>query len=342
MSDKASVSDDRGLRVEGRVPLIPALAEQIDEAPELMSALATEFAPMAAGLATQQAYWLAINAWFTDRLTGPVLAGAVTIEGLRRDAWAIFASSYWGAVESQKNWGVPASMSRLGFKMEPPFTELQRGVADSLALRIAALRAGDDECLRLVRSLMQDGAGMGMVRSLGYNAGMVVVLTEEPPLGERSPQRKAMQSPVRINARDFLRVDYDLPIPQYLRDWRLRFENAVLADSDAYEEILTGGPDGTDLRAIWAEAVPFGHVTRGGGAADAWTDDYYDDAVHWTAVVNFGLEALNLAAMVAVIARDPEVAKLAVMTNFLHDSMGSGWLMGFQDVGGHLPTITDA
>jgi hypothetical protein len=57
-------------------------------------------------------------------------------------------------------------------------------------------------------------------------------------------------------------------------------------------------------------------------------------------VVNFGLEAVSLAAFVAVINQDAEAARYAVMGNVLFAGMASGWLMGMLDTGGKLPTIT--
>jgi hypothetical protein len=74
------------VRVRGSVPLLPNLAKVMPEAPVLMDALATEFAPIAAQLATQQSYWVAINGWITDRLSGPIMEGKVDAKSLGEQA----------------------------------------------------------------------------------------------------------------------------------------------------------------------------------------------------------------------------------------------------------------
>src|ERR1700749_2402232 len=83
------------LRVKGSVPLLPSLTKVMPAAPALMDALASEFAPIAAQLATQQAYWVAINGWITDRLSGPMMEGKVSADSVGEQAWAVVASAYW-------------------------------------------------------------------------------------------------------------------------------------------------------------------------------------------------------------------------------------------------------
>jgi hypothetical protein len=342
MNDHDQLRAAAKLRVKGSAPLVPALAEAIDEAPALMDALATEFAPIAAQLATQQSYWIAINGWITDRLSGPIMEGEVGVESLGEQAWAAYASACWGGMELRENWGMPPAMDRLGIKIAPPFAEPQQTIADNIALRVAALKAGPERCLGILPALMHDDGGMGAIWSTAYNAGCQVVKTEDAPVGQRRPHRTPRPSAVRINARDFMRVDYDLPTPHYLKVWRSAFERAVTANPEAYEKAIVGEAGQTDLRAIWARGVGFGNTTWGQGANDMWTDAYFDDVLHWSTVVNFGLEAVSLAAFVAVINQDAEAARRAVMGNALYVGMPSGWLVGMLDTGGKLPTVAAA
>ena len=61
------------LRVDGAMPMLPPLSEVMPASSELMNRLASEFAPTAAKLATQQSYWIAFNAWITDHLSAAIM-----------------------------------------------------------------------------------------------------------------------------------------------------------------------------------------------------------------------------------------------------------------------------
>ena len=91
----------------GAPPLLPDLAAVMPAAPALMDHLVTEFAPTAATLSTPQAYWAGLNGWMTDRLSGPIMEGKVTADEIGAQAWAVYASSYWGALELREYWGMP-------------------------------------------------------------------------------------------------------------------------------------------------------------------------------------------------------------------------------------------
>jgi hypothetical protein len=49
----------------GSPPLMPELAAVMPAGTALMDQLVTQFAPIAAALSTQQAYWIAFNGWLT-------------------------------------------------------------------------------------------------------------------------------------------------------------------------------------------------------------------------------------------------------------------------------------
>jgi hypothetical protein len=223
--------------------------------------------------------------------------------------------------------------------MTPPFAQVQQGIVHNLGQRMVALAGGGDHSLQILPALMRDDSTAGTVHSMAYNAGVQVVKTEDPPVGQRRPHRAPKPGAVRINARDFMRVDYDLPTPQYLKVWRSAFDRAVTANPPAYERAIVGEPGQTDLRDIWKRAVAFGNTTWGGDANDKWTQSYFDETVHWSSALNFGLEAVGLAAFVAVINQDAEAAKRAVMGNALYVGATPGWLLGLLDTGGKLPTV---
>jgi hypothetical protein len=147
---------------------------------------------------------------------------------------------------------------------------------------------------------------------------------------------------VRINGRDFLRVDYDRPAPNYLNVWRSAFERAVTAHPDTYENLLAGSDGEASLRDIWQNAVAFGNLTWGGDAQDNWTDAYWEETIRWSSILTFGMEAADLAAFVALLNSDPEAATRAVLCNALYLGATPGWLVGLLDTEATLPRMTES
>jgi hypothetical protein len=326
----------------GLPPLLPELGELMAPAPALTDRLASEFAPTAATLSTPQAYWDAFNGWTTDRLSGSVLEGTLSADDIGEAAWAIYASSYWGGMELREHWGMPPALKNLGMTPpSPPFADVQQGVIVLMTQRLQAVRAGGDHCLQLLPSILREASTSGPIHGVGYNAGVQVIKTEDPPIGQRRPNRKPKPSVVRINGRHFMRVDYDLPTPQYLKVWRSAFERAVTAYPDAYEEIIVGGDGEVDLREIWKSAVDFGNLTWGGEAQDNWSDAYWEETIRWSSILTFGMEATALAAFVALLNRDPQAAQLAVMCNTIYLGATPGWLVGLLDTGAELPRVEE-
>ena len=194
--------------------------------------------------------------------------------------------------------------------------------------------------MRVLPSILREASTSGPIHGIGYNAGVQVVKTEDPPIGQRRPHRPSKPSVVRINARDFMRVDYDLPTPQYLKVWRSAFERAVTTHPDRYEALVAGADGGTDLRDIWKTAVAFGNTTWGGDAQDQWSDSYWEETIRLSSILTFGMEAAGLAAFVALVNEDPETARRAVMCNAIYLGATPGWLVGLLDTDARLPEIT--
>ena len=328
------------LHLEGGTPPLSAeLAELMPPAPELMDRLATEFAATANSLQTDQAYWIGLNGWMTDRLSGPIMEGKVTVDEIGGQAWAIYATSYWGGMELRETWGMPPALKNIGMAAPAhPYTDVQAGVAQLMAQRMTALRAGGEACLRVLPGILREASPSGPIHGVGYNAGVQVVKTEDPPIGQRRPHRQPKPGAVRINGRDFLRVDYDMLVPHYLKIWRSAFERAVTAHPEVYDRLLAGEEGATDLREIWKAAVAYGNLTWGGDAQDGWTDAYWEETIRWSSILTFGMEATGMAAIVAIINQDREAARLAVMCNALYLGATSGWLIGLLDTEAKLPT----
>ncbi len=329
-------------RYSGAAPLGPELAKVMPESPALMEALVAEFAPTAAGLASQEIYWLGFNGWMTDRLSGSIMDGTVSAKEVGPQAWAIYASSVWGGVELRRlreKWdSAPAMPDAMIQQAAARLAKSQQDMAEKMTLRLNALAGGPTGCLDVLPTLIRDDSTTGPVHGMAYNAGVQVVKTEDPPVGRRRPQRPAKPSTVRINVRDFMRVDYDLPSPLYLKVWRSKFEEAVTGNPDAYEKVIRGEPGQENLRDLWKRAVLLGLKTWGGESNDKWSDAYFNGALHWSSVLNFGLEAMGLATFVAMITQDPEAARRAVLVNTLYVGATPGWGVGLFDKNATLPS----
>src|SRR5690606_5489095 len=108
---------------------------------------------------------------------------------------------------------------------------------------------------------------------------------EDPPLGRRRPHRPAKPAIVRINGRHFMRVDYELTTPLYLRKLRSAYEVAVIGDPKGFENALVGNAGQDDLRDVWKRGVDHGYSTWGGNdSQDHWSQEYFDESIYWTLV----------------------------------------------------------
>jgi hypothetical protein len=309
----------------------------------LVDQLVDEFASTAATLSTPQAYWTALNGWATDRLSGPIMDGVVGIDEVGGQAWAIYATSWWGGMELRKHWGVPPVIALLGDAAPtPPYADVQHGVVTLMNQRMDVLRDGGQACLALLPSILREASTSGPIHGVGYNAGVQVVKTEDPPIGQRRPHRPAKPGAVRINGRHFLRVDYDLPTPQYLKVWRSAFERAVTTHPEAYEQILAGEAGHTDLRDLWTGAVASGNTTWGADSQDAWSEEFWQETIRWSSTLTFGMEAAAMAAFVALLNHDLDAAKVAVMANTLYLGATPGWFIGLLNAEASLPTVVEA
>jgi hypothetical protein len=327
----------------GAPPLMPELAEVMPAGPGLMDRLVTEYEATVT-LSTPQAFWTGLNGWTTDRLSGPIMEGAVSADEIGEQAWAVYATSCWGGMELRENWGTPPVIAAMGDNVpKAPFGDIQQGIIPLMTQRMEAVRAGGERCLEILPAILGEASTTGFIHNLGYNSGVQVVKTEDPPIGQRRPHRPSKPAAVRINGRDFLRVDYEgLATPMYLRVWRSAFERAVTAaDPAEYERILAGVEGGTDLREIWRASVAFGNQTWGGDSQDGWTETYWEETIRWSSIVSFGLEAAAMAAFVALLDHDAEAARFAVMTNAIYLGASAGWFVGLLDIGAPLPKVLE-
>lgn len=325
----------------GAPPLTPELAALTPVGNDLMDRLVSEYTATVT-LSTPQAYWTGFNGWMTDRLSGPVMDGEVSADETGEQTWAIYATSYWGGLELREHWGTPPVIASMG-DMAPkaPYADVQQGIITLMTQRLAAIRAGGQACLELLPSILREAGTSGPIHGVGYNAGVQVVKTEDPPIGQRRPHRPAKPGAVRINGRDFLRVDYDMQTPRYLKEWRSAFERAVTGQPDAYEAILVGIEGETDLREIWKTSVAHGNLTWGGDSQDGWTEEYWEETIRWSSILTFGMEAAGMAAFVALINEDADAALRAVICNALYLGATPGWFVGLLDTDTSLPKVLE-
>jgi hypothetical protein len=86
--------------------------------------------------------------------------------------------------------------------------------------------------------------------------------------------------------------------------------------------------------------VAYGNVTWGGDSQDGWTEEYWEETIRWSSILTFGMEAAGLAAFVALINQDPDVATRAVMCNALYLGATPGWFIGLLNTDAQLPEVT--
>ena len=255
------------------------------------------------------------------------MEGKVTADEIGAQAWAVYASSYWGGMELREHWGMPPAMKRHGH--DAAHAALPRSAAGHrqlMAQRMAAIRDGGDACLRLLPSILREPRRRVPSTAWATTPGSRWSRPRIRPSASAGPTARPKPSVVRINGRDFLRVDYDRPIPQYLKVWRSAFERAVTAHPDAYENLLAGGDGEASLRDIWRNAVAFGNLTWGGDAQDNWTEAYWEETIRWSSILTFGMEAAGLAAFVALL-NDTRRRRRPVLCNalYLGGPRRAGW-----------------
>jgi hypothetical protein len=213
----------------------------------------------------------------TDRLSGPIMEGKVAADEIGGQAWAIYATSCWGGMELRENWGTPPVIASMGdMAPKPPFADLQQGIVQQMTERMEAIRGGGEACLRALPAILREPGTSSPIHGVGYNAGVQVVKTAAPP----GPKQAFTPAAARCaSGRDFLRVDYDMTTPQYLKEWRSAFERTVIPPPTSGSSPATGRP----TCEIWKAAVAFGNQTWGGDSR-RMTDQYWEETIRWSLV----------------------------------------------------------
>jgi hypothetical protein len=327
--------------VDGAPPWFPNLATVLEPAPDLLDELFTEFSPIGAALRTQDSFWLGFHTWVVERFIAQELRGVAAADQ-RAAIWAVYATSYWSMLELTLHFGVPPAVINLGMEAVAPSEDSVSDLVTKLTGRQEALAGDGTDLVALLATLMREEPCTGTLHGTAYNAGYCEVISEHVPLGELPVHLDVTTGAIRANARDFMRLDYAIPVPEWLSEWRTRFEIAVRANPDAFDAALAGDGAQKDLRAIWGEALDWGHNNWGGQSLDKWTQEYFEDVLHWSLVFNTALEGVSLAGFVALVDRDADAALRAVRANTVFLGSWGAAVMGLLDVDGHLPTAVPA
>jgi len=326
----------------GAPPWFSNLASVFDPAPDLLDSLVAEYAHTAAKLSSQSGWWVAFLGWVVEKLVGDELSGS-SRRNLREAGWVIYAAAYWCMLDEQKQFGIPAAITNLGMQPTPPSEDSVADMASKLTQRHAALDAGGEQLLRVLNDLLREEPCTGCIHGTAYNSGYIEVISEPPPLGDMPASLRAETGSIRVNARDFMRVDYSAPAPRWLNEWRSRYEASVRADPDAHERLISPRGGLKDLRIIWSEAIAWGHNNWDSQSTGNMSQEYFDDLRHWGGVVfNFGLEAISLASLTALVNGDVAAAIQAVRGNTLYLCAWGAFTMGSLDTTGQLPTIVSS
>jgi hypothetical protein len=329
------------MHVQGEAPWFPNLTHVMDPAPDLLDRLVTEWDAIGGDLEQDGAFWLGCHLWMADKLAGEALSGKEAVP-LRQGVWAIYMSGYWCNVELQRVYGIPDALINFGMEATVPTEDSLADMVAKLRLRQEMLSKGGDALLDYLQELLREEPCTGALHGDAYNAGVMAIWSGTGPLGERPSHLEVqMGGPVRTNPRDFLNIDYPIPTPSWLDEWRARFEVAVRQRSTEFEAIISGEGSRTDLRDMWRQALAWGSNNWGDNvnSLDRWSQEYFNAQLFWGTVFNFGLEGVSLAALVALLERDEEAARRAVSANALQLGAWGPAVMALIDPSGSVPVL---
>jgi hypothetical protein len=328
------------MRVEGSPPWFPNIAAHMDPAPDLLNRIAAEYAPIAAEHDPGIVWW-GLHNFAIDKLVGLALQGQLR-DNLREAYWVVYATGYWASLQQQRMRGVPSAIINLGVPIAPPSEMLVADLAAKHAVRAALLAGNGGALLDAIPGLLREAPGTGLLHGACYNAAATEASSEAPPLGVRSASLAMTPGMVRVNPRDFMRFDYGIPAPDWLRAWRATYEASVRAHPETYERILAADGDLSDLRALWREAHAWGYNNWGKATEEKPSQSYFDSSTYWAVVFNFAAEAVAMAAFTALLEHDAEAAKRAITGNALLLGSWGSFVMGLTDPVGQLPDFVPA
>jgi hypothetical protein len=220
-----------------------------------------------------------------------------------------------------------------------PTADSVADLVTKLSARQTALAGGGTALLATLPLLLREEPCTGTLHGTAYNSGYCEVVCESPPLGELPAHLRVETGAIRVNPRDFMRIDYAMEAPSWLKRWRTAYEISVRAHPDEFERVVAGAGGAKDLRDIWTEALAWGHNNWGGQSLNEWSQGYYDDVLDASVIYNFGLEAVSLASLVALVEGDEVAATRAVTGNALYLGSWGAAVMGLIDPDGKLPAV---
>jgi hypothetical protein len=324
----------------GEIPRFPNLDSVMDPAPELLDRLVTSFAPVAEKISTPELYWYPAHIHMWNELIGEQLDGdAVTT--LREAAWIVYTTTYWSNVEYVALYGIPDAVTRHGFEPTKATEESFADLVGKLQERYDVLGGSDDDVFAFVPRVLRDFPG-GAVYSSAYNGAGIAMWSEPGDLGQRPSHLEVrFGGPLRMTPRDFLRVDYPIPIPGWLQRCRTAYEISVRNHPEEYERVLRGEEGDADLRDLWKESFEFSAANWGSGShsLDDWTQEFFDEQLFWGMTNTFGYEAVSLTAMKAMIEHDAELARRALRANTIHTVAWATAIPSYLDADYQLPEI---
>lgn len=247
-----------------------------------------------------------------------------------------YATGFW-CTRSWRGVWVPIDES---FSL-PTTADSVAGMAAELDSKLLALKTGGDAALERLDAVLRAATFHGAVFGTAYNTSYLIVVGEPSPLGQRPAHLRIEPGFVRADADSLLRVEYESRLPAYLARSRDLYATAEADGREAFRSVLDGGAGATSLRQLWRDGFNLAPQNWGSDFIAAMTQEYYDPFVRWSALYNFGLEAIARSAIVALAHNDAETALQALAGNMIFDGSWGSIQLGVLDGAVALPEVAN-
>lgn len=327
----------RRWHVQGGAPWFPEMAAVLKPAPEKLDALLNDYAPIAAKLHSQNSFWICFHMFVFRELVAAALDGHLGMT-LEEAVWLSHITAYWGLSEAKRRPEANSGLEQIGMgpSQTPSAASMTKLITHSLERHRAA--ASDADALKALPQFLVEQPVTGMIHGCSYNSRYMVITGGQPPFGHRPPHIAISDDQVRVNQRDFLRVDYAAPLAPWLARARAAFERAAQADSLHFEAALSNAAS-TDLRQVWVAGIAMADMIWGAQDMAKRRDDTYVDVFEFAVPVNFGFEATALDGMTALLTKDGAMARRAIQANAIAVGYWDTAQMALADPDGRPPSL---
>lgn len=116
----------------------------------------------------------------------------------------------------------------------------------------------------------------------------------------------------------------------------------VVAVGFTYRRVVDGQAGEPSLAEIWRDGFALAPQNWGSDFIAGMTQSYHDPFVRWSALYNFGLEAISRAAITALATQDADLARRTLAGNIVFDGSWGSLVLGVMDGAAPMPTVVPA